>query len=121
MARVEGIDAVMDKNHLDAMVAPTGGCRAWITDLVTGDHFSGGSSNAAAVASSQYQHHCGVYFRVAGRHFIFWSGLERTDADQDRLCIRTGNESQTNPEIPGKCKVREFRPKIDKTGAGGSL
>ncbi len=49
MARVEGIDAVMDKNHLDAMVAPTGG-PAWITDLVTGDHFSGGSSNAAAVA-----------------------------------------------------------------------
>jgi amidase len=49
MTRVDGIDAVMDKNRLDAMVAPTGG-PAWITDLVTGDHFSGGSSNAAAVA-----------------------------------------------------------------------
>ncbi len=49
LARTEGIDAVMDKNHLDALIAPTGG-PAWITDLVTGDHFSGGSSNAAAVA-----------------------------------------------------------------------
>ncbi len=49
LARTEGIDAIMDKHHLDALVAPTGG-PAWITDLITGDHFSGGSSNAAAVA-----------------------------------------------------------------------
>ncbi|MGZ6316999.1 MAG: amidase, partial [Anaerolineales bacterium] len=49
LARVEGIDAVMDKHHLDALVGPTGG-PAWLTDLVTGDHFSGGSSNSAAVA-----------------------------------------------------------------------
>jgi amidase len=49
MTRIEGIDAVMDKFKLDALIAPTGG-PAWITDLVTGDHFGGGSSNAAAVA-----------------------------------------------------------------------
>ena len=49
LARVEGIDAVMDKFKLDALVAPTGG-PAWITDLVNGDHVAGGSSNAAAVA-----------------------------------------------------------------------
>jgi len=49
LARVEGIDAVMDKFKLDALIAPTGG-PAWITDLVNGDHFTGGSSNAAAVA-----------------------------------------------------------------------
>jgi amidase len=49
LARTEGIDALMDKNQLDAIVGPTGG-PAWMTDLVTGDHFTGGSSNAAAVA-----------------------------------------------------------------------
>jgi amidase len=49
LARVEGIDATMDKFKLDAIVAPTGG-PAWTTDLVNGDHFAGGSSNAAAVA-----------------------------------------------------------------------
>src|SRR3982074_3082952 len=49
LSRTEGIDATMDKHHLDAIVAPTGG-PAWLTDLVTGDHFGGGSSNAAAVA-----------------------------------------------------------------------
>lgn len=49
LARTEGIDALMDLHHLDAIVAPTGG-PAWLTDLVNGDHFAGGSSNAAAVA-----------------------------------------------------------------------
>jgi amidase len=49
LARKEGIDAVMDKHQLDALVAPTGS-PAWLTDLVTGDHVDGGSSNFAAVA-----------------------------------------------------------------------
>jgi amidase len=49
LARTEGIDATMDKYHLDAIVAPTGG-PAWLTDLINGDHSVGGSSNAAAVA-----------------------------------------------------------------------
>jgi len=49
LARAEGIDAVMDEHRLDALVAPTGG-PAWCTDLVNGDHFSGGSSTAPAVA-----------------------------------------------------------------------
>ncbi len=49
LARTEGIDATMDKYHLDALVAPTGG-PAWLTDLLNGDHVAGGSSNAAAVA-----------------------------------------------------------------------
>jgi amidase len=49
LAGNEGIDAVMNKNRLDALVAPTGS-PAWVTDLINGDHTSGGSSNAAAVA-----------------------------------------------------------------------
>jgi amidase len=49
LARTEGIDALMNQHHLDAIVAPTGG-PAWLTDLVNGDHVAGGSSNAAAVA-----------------------------------------------------------------------
>jgi len=49
LARTEGIDALMDKFQLDAIVAPTAG-PACLTDLLNGDHFTGGSSNAAAVA-----------------------------------------------------------------------
>jgi len=49
LARAEGIDGAMNKYKLDALVAPTGS-PAWVTDLINGDHFGGGSSNAAAVA-----------------------------------------------------------------------
>ncbi len=49
LVRKEGIDAVMNKHRLDALVAPTDS-PAWMTDLVDGDHFLGGSSTAAAVA-----------------------------------------------------------------------
>jgi amidase len=49
MSRKEGIDFVMDKNKLDALIAPTGG-PAWTTDWVNGDHFTGGYSTASAVA-----------------------------------------------------------------------
>ena len=49
LARVEGIDAVMDEHRLDALVAPTGS-PPWPTDLVNGDHFLGASSTPAAVA-----------------------------------------------------------------------
>ena len=49
LSRKEGIDAVMDRNKLDALIAPTGG-PAWPTDWVNGDHFTGGYSTASAVA-----------------------------------------------------------------------
>jgi amidase len=49
LSRVEGIDFIMDKFKLDALVAPTAG-PAWLTDLINGDHAAGNSSSAAAVA-----------------------------------------------------------------------
>jgi len=49
LSRAEGIDAIMDKEKLDAMIAPSGGT-AWLTDLINGDHFSGGYSSPSAVA-----------------------------------------------------------------------
>jgi amidase len=49
LTRKEGIDFVMDRNKLDALIAPTGG-PPWPTDWVNGDHFTGGYSSASAVA-----------------------------------------------------------------------
>ena len=49
LAREQGIDEIMDRYQLDALVAPTGG-PAWVTDLVNGDHFAGSSSEPAAIA-----------------------------------------------------------------------
>lgn len=48
-ARTRGIDAVIARYKLDAIVAPTGS-PAWTADLVNGDHFLGASSTPAAVA-----------------------------------------------------------------------
>ena len=49
LSRKEGIDRVMDEHRLDALLAPTGG-PAWVTDLINGDSYGGGSSGAAAVS-----------------------------------------------------------------------
>jgi amidase len=49
LAGPEGIDATMKKHKLDAVIAPTGG-PAWTTDLINGDHYTGGYSSASAVA-----------------------------------------------------------------------
>lgn len=49
LTRAQGIDAVMDKYRLDALIAPTGG-PAWTVDYANGDHYTGGFSSASAVA-----------------------------------------------------------------------
>ena len=49
LAREEGIDAVMDKHQLDALVMPSTS-PSWRIDLVNGDHVTGGSTQAAALA-----------------------------------------------------------------------
>ena len=49
LSRDEGIDKALRDQQIDAILAPTGG-PAWPTDLVTGDHFLGGSSSPAAMA-----------------------------------------------------------------------
>ncbi len=49
LSRKKGLDVAFAKQRLDALVAPTGG-PAWTTDLVNGDHFTGGNSTPAAVS-----------------------------------------------------------------------
>ena len=43
LAREQGIDLVMTKNRLDALIAPTN-TPAWVTDHLNGDRFSGGAN-----------------------------------------------------------------------------
>ena len=47
--RQQSIDKVIDSVKLDAIIAPTGS-PAWKTDLILGDHFTGGSSSLAAIS-----------------------------------------------------------------------
>ncbi|MDZ7796135.1 MAG: amidase family protein [Candidatus Marinimicrobia bacterium] len=46
-SRENGLDRIMDKHNLDAIIAPTG-TPAWKTDLINGDSFQFGSSSPAA-------------------------------------------------------------------------
>ena len=47
--REKGIDSVMNKYKLDAIIAPTGS-PAWQTDLINGDSYQIGTSSPAAIA-----------------------------------------------------------------------
>jgi amidase len=49
LSRAEGIDATMSKHMLDAIILPSN-APAWTTDVLNGDHFTGGNSSFAAVA-----------------------------------------------------------------------
>ena len=49
MSQNLGIDRVMDENHLDAIIAPTGS-PAWTTDWINGDNYHISSSSPAAWA-----------------------------------------------------------------------
>jgi amidase len=50
LSRAQGIDAVMTKYNLDALVAPTGG-PPWLIDLVTGDHMSPDEISPSSIAA----------------------------------------------------------------------
>ena len=50
LSRTDGIDKVLHENRLDALVAPTDGHPAWVTDPIVGDNIKGGCSSPAAMA-----------------------------------------------------------------------
>src|SRR4029077_12590667 len=65
LSRALGIDAVMTKYKLDALVAPTGG-PAWLTDLVNGDSAAANAAAPSTVTSVAGYPHITVpagYFR----------------------------------------------------------
>jgi len=82
-AQDDGIDKLVADYELDALIAPTTG-PAWVTDLVSGDNGSGGSSSAAARAG--YPHvtvPAGYVFGLpVGLSFF---GLANTDAHMIEL------------------------------------
>jgi amidase len=49
LSRDQGLDAVMARHRVDAIVAPSNG-PSWPIDLLNGDRYTGGNSSVAAVA-----------------------------------------------------------------------
>ncbi|MGE3264686.1 amidase [Methylocystis sp.] len=50
MSRSDGIDRVLRKYRLDALIAPTDGTPPWVVDPLVGDHIIGGCSAPPAMA-----------------------------------------------------------------------
>ncbi len=98
LTRAEGIDFVMDKFKLDALVAPTAG-PAWITDLINGDHVAGGIERRCRRRLSQYQRYGRISVGIAGRHLLLRTRLERTHPAQDRLFVRAVDQGATEAAL----------------------
>jgi amidase len=49
LTRTQGLDPLFEKHRLDAVICPSN-APAWITDLVSGDHYIGGNTSFAAVS-----------------------------------------------------------------------
>jgi hypothetical protein len=97
-SRALGIDAVMTKFKLDALVAPTGG-PAWLIDLVNGDGGTATLPGPSTVTSVAGYPHITV---PAGSHHglpvgvsFFGAAWSEPHADQARVRLRTGD--QTTP------------------------
>ena len=108
LAGKEGIDATMDKHKLDAIVAPTGG-PAWLTDIVNGDSFGGGSSEFAAVAGYPNVNVVAAGSAMASPVGIsfFWACVERARLDQAgirRLSRRRNPEGLGDSCRTSNCK-----------------
>ena len=87
MTREEGIDAVMNKYNLDAIVSPTDS-PAWMTDLVDGDHFLRWKfATGCGGRLSAHNGSCGRCIWFANRHFFFWKSMERTGIVENCLCF----------------------------------
>ena len=97
LCRSQGIDFVIRKHRLDAMIAPTGR-PAWPTDLLNGDHFTGGYSSASAVAG--YPHitvPAGYVHGSAGWSFILWRRMERAETDQYAYAFEQATKGRRPP------------------------
>lgn len=79
LSRDKGLDLVLARHELDALVAPTGG-PAWPTDWINGDHYTGGYSSASAVAGYPHVTVPAGYVRGLPVGISFFGGAYREPA-----------------------------------------
>ena len=104
LAREDGIDAVLKRHRLDALVAPSGS-PACLIDIVHGDYGDSDTTSVtslAAVAGYPSIHRPGRPGpRAAGGDFLLWHGLVRAGPPPAGLCLRAGNPRPPVPPVFG--------------------
>ena len=90
LARTEGIDAVMDKHKLDALVAPTGRSRMANRSCHGRSLLRREFEFRCCGGIPEHQRHRGERLWIAGGHFILRTRMERAHLDQAGLLVRTG-------------------------------
>ena len=106
LSRTQGIDFVMRQHRLDALVAPTGG-PPWPTDLINGDHFTGGYSSASAVAG--YPHitvPAGYVFGVPVGISFFGSAFSEPKLIKIAYAFEQGTKARQKPKFLPTADVR---------------
>ncbi len=99
VTRTEGIDAVMDKNKLDAIVTLTGG-PAWLIDYVNGDTDTGSCSSPAAIAGYPHITVPAGFFRRLPMGLSFF-GRANSESTLLRLAFafETATKARKRPEF----------------------
>lgn len=108
LTRQEGIDAVMRKHRLDALVVPSGG-PAWLIDLVNGDSENAGVDSTSVAAVSGYPHitvPAAIFWSACGI-FVFWQGVARSQTDSICVRVRAGDAGTETAAVfgDGECKL----------------
>jgi|CXWL01.1.fsa_nt_gi amidase len=112
LAGRDGLDAILDGQNLDALVAPTGS-PAWPIDLINGDHFLGASSSYSAVSGYP------ALSVPAGFAFGLPVGVTfmgRAWSEPTLIRLAAGFEHAVNVR-----RRPRFRPSVPLPGPGGVL
>jgi amidase len=105
LTRTEGIDAVVDKYKLDAIVTLTSG-PAWLTDWVNGDTDTGGCSSPAAIAGYPHITVPAGFFRGLPLGLSFF-GKAWTEPVLFRLAyaFEAATKARRRPQFLGGCEL----------------
>ena len=110
MSRALGIDAVMTKYRLDALVAPTGG-PAWLTDLVNGDGGTGAAPGPSTVAAVAGYPHITVPAGFAGGLPVGISFFGRAWSEPTLIKLAYAYEQATKHRRPADVRTNGRRVK----------
>jgi len=109
LARTQGIDAVMNKYKLDALVAPTGG-PAWLIDLVNGDGGTASAPGPSTVAAVAGYPHITVPMGFVGELPVGLSFFGRAWSEPTLIRLAYAYEQATRHRRPPRLAASATRP-----------